>query len=271
MKTTLKIFGFAIAVSLFYSYVGQTVPQKITYPPADVAISADLTTEEMVEVGAELVAGKGTCLGCHTIGDQSTSLRFPDLANIGSRAATRVAGMSDVEYLAQSLYDPNAFIVDGYAAGMPPIGKPPIAFSDEEILTVIAYLQSLGGTPSVTLQTEVPGQGESPQPTPGAAAGGAAAAGPALDGPGVFTSYMCNTCHAIDAPTALVGPSLFDIGTRMSKAQIYESIMEPDAVIADGYAGGVMPATLGATGFYDKVSSAELKALVDYLAARGGN
>ena len=140
---------------------------------------------------------------------------------------------------------------------------------------MIAYLQSLGGTPSVTLQTEVPGQGESPQPTPGAAAGGAGAAaagaGPVLDGPGVFTAYMCNTCHAIDAPTALVGPSLFDVGSRMSKAEIYEAIMEPDAVIADGYAGGVMPATLGATGFYDKVSSAELKALVDYLAARGGN
>jgi hypothetical protein len=36
---------------------------------------------------------------------------------------------------------------------MPAINKPPIGLTDEEILCVIAYLQSLGGTPTVTLQT----------------------------------------------------------------------------------------------------------------------
>jgi len=33
------------------------------------------------------------------------------------------------------------------------INRPPIGLTDQEILTVIAYLQSLGGTPTVTLQT----------------------------------------------------------------------------------------------------------------------
>ena len=37
---------------------------------------------------------------------------------------------------------------------MPPINKPPIGLTDQEILCVIAYLQSLGGTPTVTLQTK---------------------------------------------------------------------------------------------------------------------
>ena len=37
---------------------------------------------------------------------------------------------------------------------MPPINKPPIGLTDKEILCVIAYLQSLGGTPTVTLQTK---------------------------------------------------------------------------------------------------------------------
>jgi cytochrome c2 len=269
MKTALKIFAFAILVSAFYSYVGHMVPQKITYPPESVEISADLTTEEMVDVGASIVSGKGTCLGCHTIGDASTSLRFPDLANIGSRAATRVDGMTDVAYLAQSLYDPNAYLVEGFNAGMPPVGKPPISLTDEEVLTVIAYLQSLGGTPSVTLATVVDGQGES---TAAPAGGGAvAAAGPALDGAGVYASYLCATCHAIDDATQGVGPSLFDVGSRLSKAQIYESIMEPDAVLADGFSAGLMPATLGAVGFYDKVTSTELKALVDFLATHEGN
>src|SRR5690606_25281623 len=130
----------------------------------DIEISADLTTEEMVTLGGEIVAGKGTCLGCHTIGSTAaaSSLRYPDLANIGARAATRVEGETDVEYLAHSLYDPNAYVVEGFLPGMPPIHRPPIGLNDDEILTVIAYLQSLGGTPTVTLETVVPGAGQAP-------------------------------------------------------------------------------------------------------------
>jgi hypothetical protein len=37
---------------------------------------------------------------------------------------------------------------------MPPINKPPIGLTDQEILCVIAYLQTLGGTPTVTLETK---------------------------------------------------------------------------------------------------------------------
>ena len=96
--------------------------------------------------------GKGFCSTCHTIG-KSGALRFPDLEGIGARAKTRIPGMSDVEYLAQSLYEPNVFIVPGFNPGMPTINQPPIGLTDQEILTVIAYLQSLGGTPTVTLQT----------------------------------------------------------------------------------------------------------------------
>jgi hypothetical protein len=43
--------------------------------------------------------------------------------------------------------------VPGFNPGMPVINKPPIGLTDQEILCVIAYLQTLGGTPSVTLQT----------------------------------------------------------------------------------------------------------------------
>ena len=62
-----------------------------------------------------------------------------------SRAATRVPGLSDVEYLAQSLYAPDSFIVAGFNPGMPVINKPPIGLTDQEILCVIATLQSSAG------------------------------------------------------------------------------------------------------------------------------
>ena len=51
------------------------------------------------------------------------------------------------------MYEPNAYIVPGFNPGMPPINQPPIGLTDQEILCVIAALQSLGGTPTVTLQT----------------------------------------------------------------------------------------------------------------------
>jgi hypothetical protein len=119
---------------------------------SEVAIKGDLTTD-MVKVGREIMEGKGLCLTCHTIG-KTGALRFPDLAGVAVRAKTRVAGLSDIEYLAQSLYEPTAFVVPGFPPAMPPMNKPPIGLTDQEILCVIAALQTLGGTPTVTLQTK---------------------------------------------------------------------------------------------------------------------
>ena len=111
-----------------------------------------MTTADMVKVGREIMDGKGLCLTCHTIG-KTGALRFPDLEGIGAKANSRVAGLSDVEYLAQSIYEPDGLHRAGLPPAMPPINKPPIGLTDEEILCVIADLQTLGGTPTVTLQT----------------------------------------------------------------------------------------------------------------------
>jgi hypothetical protein len=35
------------------------------------------------------------------------------------RAGERIPGMSDVEYFAQSMYEPDAYIVEGFNPGMP--------------------------------------------------------------------------------------------------------------------------------------------------------
>ena len=149
---TFRVGALILAATSFYTYVGQMVPQKEVQPPQEIVVRTDLTTADMVKVGRELMEGKGLCVTCHTFG-KTGALRFPDLAGVGARAKTRVPGLSDVEYFAQTLYEPNAFIVPGFNPGMPVINKPPIGLTDQEILCVIAYLQSLGGTPTVTLQT----------------------------------------------------------------------------------------------------------------------
>jgi hypothetical protein len=161
-----RIGALVLVTTAFYTYVGQMVPQNEVLPPEETVIRPDLTTAEMVEVGREIAQGKGLCLTCHTIG-RTGVLRFPDLDGIGARAQTRVPGLTDVEYLAQSLYEPNAYIVEGFNPGMPVINRPPIGLTDQEILCVIAFLQSLGGTPTVTLQTAH--RYYTPPPAPGAA------------------------------------------------------------------------------------------------------
>jgi mono/diheme cytochrome c family protein len=147
-----KIGALVLGATAFYTYIGQLVPQKQVLPPKETVMSTEMTTQDLVRVGQEVASGKGLCFTCHTVG-KSGSLRFPDLAGIATRAGTRVEGLGALQYMAHSIYRPDEFIVPGFNPGMPKINKPPIALNDQEILAVIAYLQSLGGTPSVTLQT----------------------------------------------------------------------------------------------------------------------
>ena len=174
-----RIAVLVLATTAFYKYVGQMVPQKEVLPPKETALGGEMTSADMVKVGREIMEGKGICLTCHTIG-KTGALRFPDLAGIGVNAKNRVPGMSDVEYLAQSMYEPTAFVVPGFPPAMPPVNQPPIGLTDQEILAVIAALQTLGGTPTVTLKTThryyngAAAPGGTPAPAAAPAPGGAA-------------------------------------------------------------------------------------------------
>jgi mono/diheme cytochrome c family protein len=195
VPVSLRIAALAVATTGFYTYIGQLVPQKEVYPPAEVAISKDMKPEEMAKAGREIMEGKGLCFTCHTMGKKQGPLRFPDLEGVDTRAANRIPGLTDVEYLAQSIYEPSKFIVPGFNPGMPVINKPPIGLTDDEILTVIAYLQTLGGKTTVTMQTKLPWQ---------AGGGGDAALG-APAGPAGATS--ANTASEQPrVPTPVPGP-----------------------------------------------------------------
>jgi mono/diheme cytochrome c family protein len=151
----LKIGALTVATTAFYTLVGQLVPQKEVLPPKETVMKKDMSQDDLIKTGREIMEGKGLCLTCHTIGKTSGPFRFPDLEGVGARAGHRVPGLSDVDYLAQSIYEPSAFIVPGFNPGMPVINKPPIGLSDQEIIAVIAYLQSLGGKVTVTLDSKV--------------------------------------------------------------------------------------------------------------------
>jgi cytochrome c oxidase subunit 2 len=96
----------------------------------------------------------------------------------------------------------------------------------------------------------------------------AGAGGGAVDGKGVFASAGCGGCHAFTpaGTSAAAGPKLDDVAAAAEKAgtpvdeYVRESIVDPDAVVADGYTAGVMPKTFG-----DSLSEEEIDALVSYL------
>ncbi|HSR53682.1 MAG TPA: cytochrome c [Acidobacteriota bacterium] len=257
IPAALKIAVLAIAATIFYTYVGQLVPQKRVDPPEETVIEEDLSPEELAQVGQGIFQGKGLCSTCHTIG-KSGALRFPDLSGIATRAATRIPGMGALEYMTHSLYRPNEYIVEGFNPGMPEINRPPIGLSDQEILAVIAYLQTLGGSASVTLDTQLPIPGseaaqqaaEAPAEAPAAEAPAASAAA----GEGPIAKYDCGRCHNLDQPGRLEAASLVDVGARLDRDAIMASILSQHQQEA----------------FMSQATLQELKRMVDLLAAKGG-
>jgi len=92
-------------------------------------------------------------------------------------------------------------------------------------------------------------------------------------GEAVFASAGCGGCHAF-APAGsdgAVGPKLDDLAAAAEAAGqpldefVRQSIVEPDAVVAEGFQPGVMPGSYG-----DSLESAEIDALVGYLTEGKG-
>jgi cytochrome c oxidase subunit 2 len=92
------------------------------------------------------------------------------------------------------------------------------------------------------------------------------AGGPAdeTSGESIFTSAGCGGCHAFSpaGTDAQVGPSLDSIDPQGQPLAdfVRQSIEEPNAVLASGYQGDVMPNTYGKT-----LTDQQLDALVQYL------
>ena len=149
----LKIILVIVGSTAMYTHIGQLVPQKEVLAPTELIIDEGSTPEELVDIGKGIAEGKGLCMTCHTIGKGGAAgLRFPDLGGIATTAATRIEEMDALTYLANSIYHPDDFIVEGFTKGMPAINKAPIGLTNDEMISVLAYLQSLGGSPTVTLE-----------------------------------------------------------------------------------------------------------------------
>jgi cytochrome c oxidase subunit II len=102
----------------------------------------------------------------------------------------------------------------------------------------------------------------------GGGGGGGQAAAP--DGKAVFTNGKdstgaapCGACHTLSeaSTNGTTGPDLDQVLKGKDAAFIKQSIVQPDAEIAKGYAKGIMPPNYGST-----LSGAEVDALVKFLS-----
>lgn len=269
----VNIVVLALGATAFYTTVGQLVPQKEVPAPEVIEISKDVSTAEMIEIGKTIAQGKGICLTCHTIG-RSGALRFPDLEGIGTRAANRIPGLSDVQYLAQSLYEPDTYVVEGFNPGMPRINKAPIGLTNDEILTVIAYLQSLGGTPSVTMETKHAYNGGGEEAL-AEAVDAATEERAASSGESLFERYGCAACHSTAPPAAGDAPpslSLYALGERLDHNAILVAILDPDNIpTLSESKSQEKKAAMEAAGVYNKATLDEIRAIAEFLAAPRGD
>lgn len=87
------------------------------------------------------------CGGCHTLDDAGGAGQVgPSLNQIGSIAATRVAGQNVEEYILNSIVKPGDYVVPECPAGACPPGVMPATFgeqmSEEELNALVTYLAS---------------------------------------------------------------------------------------------------------------------------------
>ncbi len=256
----LRILGFVILIVGFYGGIGRLwLTQSEEHPPPELQITVETDIDTLVGMGETLLKTKGGCLLCHKISEQGNT-RGPDLRGIGGRAATRKPGLSAEAYLMESLVEPGAYVVAEFATAggasiMPAADRPPADMSPTELKALIAFLQSLSGEVTVAITAQdVRAADARKQQAPSSSVS-------SHPGAALLTAQACVACHDVTGTARLVGPPLTDVGERLSAAEIRESIIDPNAVIAEGFQAGLM-----LQNFAEALTPEELDQLVSYLS-----
>lgn len=299
MRALLQVAGFVAAILAFFAWAGFAVTDAIGERDGGSAMPGDVGPE----AGRRLFFGAGRCSTCHAFGSEGSAIRCPDLgggsaqgAAIGVRAAGRVPGEDALRYLFRSLYEPDAFVVQGYPAGlMKPVHLPPTSLSDAEITSVVLFLLDASGAAApeagLVARSQRPFLGRAASEASSAEVGLDLPAGDPIAGRDAFVlAGKCWSCHQVEGlaipgdvearPDALVGPDLSSIGAIQTRAYLLDSLTSPDLVIVADPAG-VLPGSDasyrspgGASrmpGFLDALSFQQVLDIVAFLETLDGS
>jgi mono/diheme cytochrome c family protein len=197
----------------------------------------DLQENADVDNGRQLFIEK--CGTCHALKEAGTQAEIgPDLDAAFKQA--RVDGMDQ---------DTIEGVVEGQVANPrvtdpdDPTYMPADLVTGQDNADVAAYVASVAGVPGI--EPPIP-----PDAPPGAQ---------------VFLAEGCSSCHTLAAASATgaVGPNLDETLADADPKYIEESIVDPDAEVAQGFGPGIMPA-------YQDLDPQSLKDLVDFLSESAG-
>lgn len=121
-------------------------PEQAAPPPAieaepviePLAVGNSERGREIFESGGEKYPDKPQyhCIRCHSL--DGTEGYGPSLQGISARAGDRVPELSAVEYLRQSILEPDAYIIEGFSHQMGRIHS--VLLNEEEIDDLIAFM-----------------------------------------------------------------------------------------------------------------------------------
>ena len=131
-----------VAVALVGCASGDATTTAVTVAQA-AAVGDPLRGYEIWDDGGDVI--NTACSHCHSVDGTENTNAFtgPSFKGINRRAGATVDGLSAEEYLNQSILDPRAYIVAGFAGG----GKMPNSYqfllSDEDVDDLVAFLLGL--------------------------------------------------------------------------------------------------------------------------------
>ncbi|MGH2961672.1 MAG: c-type cytochrome [Solirubrobacterales bacterium] len=216
-------------------------------PAAVVAVAAvavlpgcDLQEDADLDNGRAMFLDK--CGACHAFKEAGTTVDVaPDLDAAFQSARDTGMDSDTIEGVVESQIGNPRFTEPDSPAYMPAD-----LVTGEDATDVAAYVAEYAGVPGV----------EPPIPPD---------AGPGAE---VFLSEGCGTCHVLaalgDVATGTVGPNLDETLPGQSPEEVEQSIVDPEADIAQGFESGVMPDT------YADLPRKDLEELVDYLVETAG-
>ena len=129
------------------------IGEVIVQTPAEYSAWVSGETGEPAEVRGRRLFEQHGCLSCHRGEDSS---RGPSLAGVFGRQVALSSGqavVADEAYLRESILNPRAKVVAGYQPVMPTYQG---QIAEGDVLELIAYLKSLGGTRDSTKSVKQP-------------------------------------------------------------------------------------------------------------------
>ena len=117
-KTLLMVLLSLLLLGLAACGGGGATNETANDNTADTAAIGNAATGEKLFSQATIGANNAPgCITCHSL-EPDVVIVGPSQFGLETRAETRVPGMTAAEYIHQSIVEPNAYVVEGFAEGL---------------------------------------------------------------------------------------------------------------------------------------------------------